>query len=88
MVREKNITIAIISGNAYGQETADRLFRCGITAILNMTDGAILHPYSCKIENSSLADSLSVLCCRLARKQREEESTAEEHFYSGDHHGI
>jgi NADH/NAD ratio-sensing transcriptional regulator Rex len=77
-IREKNIRIAILSGGCGGQKTADRLFRCGLTAILNMTDEAILSPYDRKVENSSLADSLSFLCCQLARKQQEEEPAAEE----------
>ena len=73
-IRDNGIWIAVLCGSGLPvQETADQLFGCGVEAVLNMTDGVILHAYDRKVENSSLSDSLSILCCRLSRRQQEDQ---------------
>ena len=66
--------IVIFCGCSAGvRERAALLRRCGVTAVLNMTDAVLPQSYSCRVENCSLSDSLSILSCRLARKHLCEE---------------
>ncbi|MDD4493837.1 MAG: redox-sensing transcriptional repressor Rex [Eubacteriales bacterium] len=72
-VSENKVDIAILAvPHDHTQEAADRVARCGISALWNFSPMDLQLPYDVIIENVHLSDSLMVLGYRLNEKRNRE----------------